>query len=54
MEPVAARQAFNGCDLLLRNCADFGHARPLRLSINQNCAGTALTFPTAILAPGQI
>src|ERR1035437_9844158 len=54
MELIAAGQAFNRNDLLLRNRADLGDARPLRLSVDQDRAGAALALPAAILAPSEI
>src|SRR5260221_1465398 len=54
MQLFAARQAFNGCDLLLRNRAHLGDARPLRLSVDQDRAGAALALPATIFASGQV
>jgi hypothetical protein len=54
MKLFAPRQAFNRDDLFLHDGFGTDDTRPLRSSIDQNCAGATLSLSAAIFSPSQI
>src|SRR5450432_574868 len=54
MQLFADREPLDGGDLLLRDRAESGDARPLGFSVYQHGAGAALSLAAAVLTSGQI
>ncbi len=53
MEAAVGVEAFNGCDLLIGHRVSLGEAGAHGASVNQDSAGPALAFATAVFGPRE-